>query len=103
MSNESTPDAALDRLVEVAAPAAKGMETFLADDGYRSLRCRTNKEIARSVLAAVLPALADELQRENDWQLEVMTMRKWDWDDWSGAIAHLRSLAAPADEPKAQS
>jgi hypothetical protein len=113
MSSESTPGAALDRLRMVlrnqlrdgrdALTAVASCRTAEDADGCQAIAARARlggweAATAEAIigLAAVLPALADELQRENDWQLDVMRNR--DCGDWSGAIAHLRSLAAPADD-----
>jgi hypothetical protein len=108
MSSESTPGAALGRLVEVAMPAAKPTVTFRGEDGYPSIGFRDREEIARSVIAAVLPALADELQREAEERVHQISAAGWSaaaghrHAGFLSAVSWLRSLAAPADDQEAQ-
>jgi hypothetical protein len=94
MSSESTPAAALDRLVHVMGASIYGPD-WRFNDHTRISSARLVEENCRKRLAAVLPALADELQREGG------AHPGWapGWGDH--AANYLRSLAAPANDQEA--
>jgi hypothetical protein len=113
-ASESTPAAALERLENLFVDAI--LEAFDDPTGdLQQWQIVTNAHAIAAVgLAAVLPALADELQREanlripkpEDYRgsqtyLPTGGLKAVKIAGWNDAIAHLRSLAAPADDQEA--
>jgi hypothetical protein len=96
MSSESTPGTALDRRDRVAR-AIYDKGAYCGDceyDGWDSCSAcrRVNRGYADVALAAVLPALADEISQNHElFRPEGSAVAGW-----------LRSLAAPADDQEAQ-
>jgi hypothetical protein len=97
MSSESTPAAALERLVKVAAAAAQ--RNAWLDLSRPCLNDPQPIGDIQAAVLAVLPALADDLERI------IVKPRNtpmfYRSEGMYAAARHLRSLvAAPADDPK---
>jgi lipid A disaccharide synthetase len=93
MSSESTPGAALDRLENLFVDALVGEFGDATGDEGRWQIVTNAHAIAAIGLAAVLPALADEMDRRAERN------RHMDWNrfcGWGDAASHLRSLCCPS-------
>jgi hypothetical protein len=94
MTSESSPSVALDRLREAAFD---GADECHINDYHRFPGCCFRGAYIDAAIAAVLPALADELEREAKLRQRGDGLM---YRGWRESANYLRSLAAPADEPK---
>jgi hypothetical protein len=96
MSSESTPGAVLDRLCEVAFVAARRNAWADLRRGHDDPQPISD---LRAAVLAVLPALADEMEKLRQERIENMHTGNY-VPGWCEAADFVRSLAAPADESK---